>query len=92
MGGAQHQHWHQHQHSMSDGVHIQWKALDLFVIPLNQVWRIVFDVYTKLSGGLKPIVRDSDTPRGRRPIFQELVLVVLKKRLLSFATTINSDQ
>ena len=30
MGGAQHQHWHQHQHSMSDGVHIRWKALDLF--------------------------------------------------------------
>lgn len=35
MGGAQHQHWHQHQHSMSDGVHIRWKALDLFVIPLK---------------------------------------------------------
>ena len=73
MGGAQHQHWHQHQHSMSDGVQIRWKALDLFVIPLK-VWRIVFDVYTKLSGGLKPIVRDSDTPRGRRPIFQDWFL------------------
>lgn len=42
-----------------DGRH--WICLSY---PSNQVWRIVFDVYTKLSGGLKPIVRDFRHSKG----------------------------
>ena len=52
-----------------------------YVCHTPQIGRIVFDVYTKLSGGLKPIVRDSDIPRGKRPVFEAQVLVDFKKRL-----------
>lgn len=58
MGGAQ----HQHQDSMSDGVHIGLKAFGS-VCHTPQVWRM-FDVYTRLSGGLKATVQDSDDLRG----------------------------
>ena len=45
----------QHQHSMSDGVHIRLKAFGS-VCHTPQKWRIVFDAYTRVYDGLKPVV------------------------------------
>ena len=75
---------HQHQHSMSDGVHIWWKAFGS-ICHTPQIWRIVFDVYTRVSDGIEASrlrCGHSESETRHKAVytsFEEQILVVFKK-------------